>query len=94
MADGLTAGYHSAYSHDAEEGVVRVFDPVLNPGVDVWTYASIRRIFPWDLASPTRGYVEMWGGTSVLFPDETRPLPPGDSLEWTEWMYSYWGTKG
>ena len=43
---------------------------------------------------PNKGYVEMWGGTSVLFPDETRPLPPGDSLAWTEWMYSYWGTKG
>ena len=27
MADGLTAGFYSAYSHDAEEGIVRVFDP-------------------------------------------------------------------
>ena len=55
MADGLTAGYYSAYSHDAEEGVVRVFDPVLNPGVDVWTYGfHPTGISPWDLASPTR----------------------------------------
>ena len=39
MADGLSAGFFSAYSHDAEEGVVRVFDPLKNPGVDMWTYA-------------------------------------------------------
>jgi len=94
MADGLTAGYYSAYSHDAEEGVVRVFDPVLNPGVDVWTYGFHPTGIPMGSGQPNKGYVEMWGGTSVLFPDETRPLPPGDSLAWTEWMYSYRETQG
>ena len=94
MANGLTAGYYSAYSHDAEEGVVRVFDPVLNPGVDVWTYGFHPTGIPMGSGQPNKGYVEMWGGTSVLFPDETRPLPPGGSLAWTEWMYSYRETKG
>ena len=94
MADGLTAGYYSAYSHDAEEGVVRVFDPILNPGVDVWTYGFHPSGIPMGSGLPNKGYAEMWGGTSVLFPDETRPLAPGASLTWTEWMYNYLETEG
>ena len=39
MADGLDAGFYGVYSHDEEEGVVRVFDPLLNPGVD---YVDLR----------------------------------------------------
>ena len=37
MADSLDAGFYGAYSHNEEEGVIRVFDPLLNPGVDMWT---------------------------------------------------------
>lgn len=94
MADGLTAGYYSAYSHDAGEGVVRVFDPLVNPGVDVWTYGFHPGDIPMGSGAPNRGYVEMWGGTSRLYPDETRPLPPGEWVTWTEWIYPYAGTGG
>ncbi len=41
-----------------------------------------------------RGYVEMWGGTSKTFPDERRPLEPGKSVEWTEWMAPFQLTGG
>ncbi|MDP6607419.1 MAG: DUF5107 domain-containing protein [Dehalococcoidia bacterium] len=94
MADGLADGFYSAYSHDAEEGIVRVFDPEVTPGVDVWTYGHRPTGIPMGSGAPNAGYVEMWGGTSRTYPDERRPLGPGESVGWTEWMYPYQGTGG
>ena len=36
----------------------------------------------------------MWGGTSILYPNERHPLEPGASIHWVEWMVPYQGTKG
>ncbi len=94
MADGLQHGFYGAHSHDANEGVVRVFEEDKTPGVDVWTYGYHPTRIPMGSGSPSKGYVEMWGGTSKLFPDEQRPIAPGESFEWTEWMFPYHGTGG
>ncbi|UCG85807.1 MAG: DUF5107 domain-containing protein [Gemmatimonadota bacterium] len=94
MADGLSSGFYGAHSHDTEEGIVRVFDREKTPGVDVWTYGYRPERIPMGSGSPSRGYVEMWGGTSKLYPDERQPLAPEESLEWIEWMYPYHGTGG
>lgn len=94
MADGLAHGFYSAYSHDAGEGIVRVFDPEVTPGVDVWTYGHRPTGIPMGSSAPNAGYAEMWGGTSRTYPDERRPLSPGEAIEWTEWMYPYHGTGG
>ncbi|MCP5117702.1 MAG: DUF5107 domain-containing protein, partial [bacterium] len=94
QADGLTAGFFGVYSHDAEEGVVRVFDPLSNPGVDTWTYGFHPKNIPMGSGAPNKGYVEMWGGTVKTFPHERRPLGPGESLAWTEWMYPFQQTGG
>lgn len=97
MADGLEHGFYAAYSHDEEEGIVRVFDKDLTPGVDIWTYGyhpEPPRGIPMGSGRPNRGYVEMWGGTSKLYPDERRPIRPGETLAWTEWMYPFRGTGG
>ena len=94
MADGLYAGFYSAYSHDEEEGVVRVFDPEDTPGVDIWTYGYHTTKIPMGSGAPNKGYAEMWGGTSKTYPDERKPLAPGDSVRWREWMYPYQGTGG
>lgn len=97
MADGLKEGFFGAYSHDEEEGVVRVFDEKLNPGLDVWTYGyhpQPPRQIPMGSGAPSRGYVEMWGGTSKTFPDERHSLAPGASIEWTEWMAPFQLTDG
>jgi hypothetical protein len=97
MADGLKEGFFGAYSHDEEEGVIRVFDKNLNPGLDVWTYGYHPEPpyqIPMGSGAPSRGYVEMWGGTSKTFPDERHPLAPGASIEWTEWMASFQLTGG
>jgi len=94
MADGLEAGFFGAYSHDAEEGVVRVFDPMKNPGVDIWTYGFRPKGTPVEFSEPSKGYVEMWGGTVKHFPNQLRPLEAGAALQWTEWIYPFQKTSG
>ncbi len=94
QADGLTAGFFGVYSHDAEEGVARVFDPLASPGVDTWTYGFHPKSIPMGSGAPSKGYIEMWGGTVKTFPDERQSLAPGASLAWTEWMYPFERTHG
>jgi len=97
MAGELRDGFFGAYSHDEQEGVVRVFDKDLNPGIDVWTYGYHPKPpgqIPMGSGAPNLGYVKMWGGTSKTFPDERRPLGPGKSIEWTEWMAPFHLTGG
>ena len=94
MADGLNEGFYSAYSHDEEEGVVRIFDKDINPGMDMWTYGYHTTHIPMGSGAPNKGYAEMWGGTSKLYPDERHPIAPGEVIEWTEWMYPYQRTGG
>gem|GEM_PF-1992204 len=97
MADGIEHGFYGAYSHDFDEGVIRVFDKDINPGVDIWTYGFKPRSprgIPMGSGKENDGYVEMWGGTSKLYPDERRPIAPGESIAWTEWMYALHGTGG
>ena len=97
MAEKLDAGFYAAYSHDEEEGVARVFDPEINPGVDIWTYGYHPRggaAIPMGSGTPNNGYAEIWGGTSRLFPDERRPLGPGETIGWTEWLFPFQDTGG
>jgi hypothetical protein len=94
MADGLQAGFYGVYSHDEEEGVVRVFDPFVNPGVDVWTYGYHPDSIPMGSGAPNKGYVEMWGGTVATFPDEHASLALGQSVSWTERIYPFQRTGG
>ncbi len=94
MADGLEAGFYGVYSHDEEEGVVRVFDPDINPGVDIWTYGFKPEDIPMGSGGKNEGYVEIWGGTVKHFPDQTAPLLPGETIGWSEWIYPFQKTKG
>ena len=94
MTDGLNEGFYSAYSHDEEEGIVRVFDKEKTPGADIWTYGYHTTRIPMGSGAPNKGYAEMWGGTSKLYPNERHPLEPGASIHWIEWMYPYQATKG
>ena len=96
MADGIRHGFYSAYSHDEQEGMVRVFDKDKTPGVDIWTYGYHPREVPIPMGSgaTNKGYAEMWGGTSKLYGDDLTPLAPGATIAWTEWMYPYQKTGG
>jgi hypothetical protein len=94
MAERLHEGFYGMYSHDEEEGVVRIFDKEKTPGVDVWTYGFHTTQIPMGSGTPNKGYAEMWGGTSVLYPDERHPLQHGEGVTWTEWIYPFHRTKG
>ena len=94
MADGLDAGFYGVYSHEEEEGVVRVFDPDINPGVDIWTYGFNPDDVPMGSGKKNKGYAEIWGGTVKHFPDETAPLPANGTISWSEWIYPFQKTKG
>lgn len=96
LAVELEHGFYSAFSHDRNEGVVRVFPRDRCPGLNIWTWGvdpepGTRRRF--SGSEDCRGYVEMWGGVTRGF-DEYHRLGPGQSLSWTEWMYPYTGTGG
>lgn len=97
LAQKLTGGFYSAFSHEANEGIVRVFDPEVTPGMDIWTWGfppppQRQREYS---ETPNLGYAEMWGGTSRDYSDEARrTLRAGRTMRWKEWMYAYHGTGG
>lgn len=97
LCDRLTGGFYSAFSHEANEGIVRVFDPQITPGMNIWTWGyppSTNHQNQYSL-TPNLGYVEMWGGTARDFSDEALgTLGGGRSLRWREWMYPYSGIGG
>ena len=94
MADGLQEDWYGVYSHDAEEGAVRVFDRRKTPGIDAWTYGFDPKDVPMGSGKPNKGYAEVWGGTVKTFPDETAPLGPKETLSWTEWIFPFHATGG
>ena len=96
LAEKLEHGFYSAFSHDENEGIVRVFPKDKNPGCNIWTYGfnpdkKTRKHFSGN--EKCRGYVEMWGGITCDF-DEYYRLNPDEAISWTEWMYPYNQTKG
>eukprot|EP00937_MAST-01D_sp_MAST-1D-sp2_P004518 g4518.t1 len=93
-ANGLDSGWYGAYSHAAQEGVGRVFDPSATPGLDTWTYGYHPTDVPMGSGTASKGYAEMWGGTVQLFPDERGVLPPGGNLSWREAIVPWQRTGG
>ena len=96
LAWRLDFGFYSAFSHDQNEGIVRVFPQDINPGCNIWTFGfnpkpGISELFSGD--STHAGYVEMWGGITHGF-DKYFPLEAGESISWTEWIYPYHKTEG
>ena len=43
-ANGLDGGWYGAFSHAAQEGIARVFDPAATPGLDTWTCACTQAL--------------------------------------------------
>jgi hypothetical protein len=96
IACKLEYGFYSAFSHDENEGIVRVFPKDKNPGCNIWAWGinpdpKTRKRF--SGTEKCRGYVEMWGGITHGF-DEYYRLNPDEEISWMEWMYPYHKTKG
>jgi len=93
----LNYGFYSAYSHDEEEGIVRVFDKDITPGVDVWTWGFDPPERDWRVYSQeqNKGYVEIWGGITMDYHDSSLvAIKQGGKLSWTEYMYPFHNLKG
>jgi hypothetical protein len=96
LAWKLEDGFYSAFCHQKNEGIVRVFPVEINPGCNIWSWGanpdpSTRSRFSGN--NSHRGYVEMWGGITHGF-DDYYPINPGDTIRWIEWMYPYANTSG
>jgi len=97
LVQKLNDGFYSAYSHDTGEGIVRVFDKDITPGVDIWTWGFNSSEKDWKIYSftPNKGYVEIWGGITMDYGDSSLKLiRKGEVMSWSEYMYPCYGTRG
>jgi hypothetical protein len=88
--------FFGVYSHEDQEGGVRIFDVDATPGCDTWTYGfHPPSCFPQNnqIAIGHCSYAEMWGGT-VNHLEKLKTLSPGETLMWSERVQPYHGTRG
>jgi len=96
LAWELEKGFYSAFCHEENEGIVRIFPVEMNSGCNIWTFGynpTPRQRKRFSGNESHKGYVEMWGGITHGF-DKYYSLEPGKSIHWTELMYPYIKTKG
>jgi hypothetical protein len=96
LAWKLEHGFYSAFSHEENEGIVRVFPLEMHPGCNIWTWGyepDAAQRMQFSGIERHNGYVEMWGGITHGF-EKYYSLEPGKSISWTEYMYPYINTKG
>ncbi len=96
LACKLEHGFYSAFSHDENEGIVRVFPKDKNPGCNIWAWGinpDLKTRKRFSGSEKCRGYVEMWGGLTHGF-DKYYHLEPNEEIFWKEWMYPFHQTKG
>ena len=96
LAWKLEHGFYSAFSHNENEGIVRVFPKDKNPGCNIWAWGinpgpETRKRF--SGSEKCLGYVEMWGGITHGF-DEYYRLDTNEVISWQEWMYPFHQTEG
>lgn len=76
------ATFWGVINHDAEEGLFRIADNTLTPGMKIWTwgYPQSSRVDPQTTADEARPYIELWGGITREFWQRTT-LPAQQNLE-------------
>jgi len=94
FATPKAAGTWSAvYDTDADEGVVRVFDPAKVPGLKGFGLGWGQPIAASNYTDGDSSYVEMQGGLTPTFAD-TFTLSPGQGPGWRETWYPVAGIGG
>jgi len=96
LASHLERGFYSAFSHEVDEGIVRVFPKEINPGCNIWAWGinpEPNTRFRFSGSRTSLGYVEMWGGITHGF-EEYYTLKKNEKTSWIEWMYPFTRTKG
>ena len=95
MATPLHDPYFAVYSHELDSGLVRTFDRKVTPGFDIWGWGyppSENRQREFTDQLPTTGYIEVWNGTTKGFSDDALgKISAGESIRWTERMFSLSG---
>ena len=92
----MNMNFFGVYSHEDNEGGIRLFDLSETPGCDTWTYGyHPPPCFPQNekIAIGHCRYAEMWGG-NVMHLEKLKPLMSKESVEWTERVQPYRGTRG
>jgi hypothetical protein len=84
----MTGNFWGVVNHDNKEGIFRIADNSITPGLKLWTWGYAQSInvdpsAPTSAAVGARPYFEMWGGVSHKFFD-TATLSAGGRKRWTE----------
>ncbi len=84
--DDSNKNYWGLINHDNEEGIIRLADNKITPGIKIWAwgYPQSQNIDPYkDPAQVHRPYVELWAGHSNEF-FASAQFPPKSEKEWKE----------
>jgi len=78
MAGG---NFWGVINHDNEEGIIRIADNTVTPGLKMWTWgfpSSANAIDPRKAPDPAQPYVELWAGVSDQFFHRAEFPPRGE----------------
>ncbi len=77
--------YYGIINHDNEEGIFRVSDNDITPGMKFWTWGAEQSFSadPNNFYDNARPYIELWSGFSGQF-FEDAILQPNEVVSWTE----------
>ena len=72
-------------NHDLQEGIFRIADNTLTPGMKIWTwgYPQTELIDPYESSLEARPYIELWAGVTREFWQRAK-MAPNDQLEIAE----------
>ncbi len=86
---GAAQPYSGLYSASVSGCFVRVFPPDLTPWLKLYGPGDLPA-FVWTVNNGDTSYVELWGGLTANFNQDT-VLQPDQSLSWTEYWYPFHG---
>lgn len=81
----VSEGWWGVINHENEVGLLRIADnKTSTPGLKLWTWGNdSRNVDPETSDNPARPYIELWGGHSSQFFDDTK-IGPNEEKAWTE----------
>lgn len=85
----LSGNWWGVINHENEEGVLRISDNSITPGLKMWTWGfddSFNTNPSTSYGNSARPYIELWGGTSMEF-FENAILPAYGQISWSEYYY-------
>ena len=82
------ANFWGVINHDNEEGIFRIADNTVTPGLKIWTwgYPHSSSLDPQSTADESRPYIELWAGVTREF-WQRASFPANDHAQFTE-IYS------